>query len=64
MSTPLDELPKIGAPATRALNAAGYKSLAALIGVDRRDLTPLHGVGPRAVRILDEALKEHGHGLG
>ena len=49
-------LPKIGAPATRALTAAGYLSLEDLDGVSRADLLALHGVGPRAIRILDETM--------
>lgn len=49
-------LPKIGAPATRALTAAGYRTLQDLDGVSRATLLALHGVGPRAIRILDEAM--------
>lgn len=64
MSTPpLDELPKVGAPATRALTAAGFTSLRELIDADRKQLAQLHGVGPRALRIIDEALAAHGHPL-
>lgn len=50
------DLPKIGAPATRALVAAGYLSLGDLDGISRRELLAMHGVGPRALRILDEAM--------
>lgn len=63
MSTPMDELPKIGAPATRALTAAGYQNLGDLIDVERSALARLHGVGPKALRILEEAVDEHGHRL-
>jgi 3-deoxy-D-arabino-heptulosonate 7-phosphate (DAHP) synthase len=59
----LDQLPKIGAPATRALNAAGYQSLRQLAGVRRTELAQLHGMGPKALRILQEALEEHGLSL-
>ncbi|SNT01248.1 hypothetical protein SAMN04488107_4650 [Geodermatophilus saharensis] len=62
--TPLDELPRIGAPATRALHGAGYTGLGQLAGVPRTTLAALHGVGPRALRILDEALAQHGLALG
>lgn len=55
-----NELPKIGAPATRALNGAGYFRLEQLDGVRESELAKLHGVGPRALRILKEALKEKG----
>ena len=51
-------LPKIGAPATRALDGAGYHSLEDLDGVSRTSLLALHGIGPRAIRILDEAMSE------
>ena len=56
----LDALPKIGAPATRALNSAGYTTLRQLAGASRAELAKLHGMGPKALRILDEALAEHG----
>jgi hypothetical protein len=59
----LDTLPKIGAPATRALHNAGYTMLRQLDGVSRNDLAALHGVGPKALRILQEALAEHGLSL-
>ena len=62
--TPLEELPRIGAPATRALQLAGYTRLDQLAGVPRASLAALHGVGPRALRILDEALAAHGLRLG
>ncbi|MGI5166193.1 DNA-binding protein [Spirillospora sp. CA-253888] len=55
------ELPKgIGAPATRALTLAGHRSLERLTEVSERDLLKLHGVGPKAVRILRETLAERG----
>jgi hypothetical protein len=64
MPTGLDELPRIGAPATRALHAAGLTTLRQVSEVPRRDLAGLHGVGPKALRIIDEALAEHGLELG
>ena len=63
MTTPLDALPKIGAPATRALNGAGYVSLSGLAGVPRSALASLHGLGPKALRMIEQALAEHGLGL-
>lgn len=63
MTAPLDELPKVGAPATRALTAAGFTTLRALIDADRKQLAQLHGVGPKALRIIDEALAAHGYSL-
>jgi Helix-hairpin-helix domain len=53
-------LPKVGAPATRALEGAGYDSLESLAGADADELLALHGFGPRAVRIIDEALADAG----
>ncbi|MFC9971984.1 DNA-binding protein [Spirillospora sp. NPDC127200] len=50
----------IGAPATGALTLAGYRSLEQLTEVSERDLLKLHGVGPKAVRILRETLAERG----
>ncbi|WP_040812821.1 hypothetical protein [Nocardia concava] len=54
----------IGAPATRALAAAGYQSLEELAGVPERDLLALHGMGPKAIRVLREALTEQGLDFG
>ncbi|MBG6104381.1 MULTISPECIES: DNA-binding protein [Micromonospora] len=64
MTSSLDSLPKIGAPATRALHGAGYTVLRQLAGVPRGDLAKLHGMGPKAIGILQAALEEHGLGLG
>ena len=46
----------IGRPATRALAGAGIVTLSDVARVGDADLLALHGVGPRAVRILREAL--------
>ena len=64
MAASFDELPKIGAPATRALNNAGYTSLRQLAGVPRAELAELHGVGPKALRIIEENLAKQGLSLG
>ncbi|MEU8086794.1 helix-hairpin-helix domain-containing protein [Micromonospora sp. NPDC049101] len=64
MTSPLDTLPKIGAPATRALHAAGYTTLRQLAGVPRSELANLHGMGPKALGILQAVLEEHNLGLG
>lgn len=53
-------LPKIGAPATRALLAAGLDTLEAVALVPEHDLAAMHGVGPIAMAKLREALAEHG----
>ncbi|WP_135239786.1 helix-hairpin-helix domain-containing protein [Micromonospora sp. Mcm103] len=59
MTSPLDRLPKIGAPATRALTAAGYTTLRQLAGVPRAELARLHGMGPKALGVIEAALAEH-----
>jgi predicted flap endonuclease-1-like 5' DNA nuclease len=64
VSTPPDDLPRIGAPATGALREAGYTRLEQLAGVPERELARLHGVGPKALRILREALAERGLSFG
>ncbi|MDF9876654.1 hypothetical protein [Cellulosimicrobium cellulans] len=46
----------IGRPATRALAAAGIVTLSDVARLGDAELLALHGVGPRAVRILREAL--------
>ncbi|MEB3366038.1 hypothetical protein [Saccharopolyspora mangrovi] len=50
----------IGRPATRALRAAGITHLAQLATWTDDDLLALHGVGPKAIRVLGEALHERG----
>ncbi len=54
----------LGAPATRALLAAGYRDLAQFDGVPESQLSALHGVGPKALGRLREALEEQGLSLG
>lgn len=54
-------LPKsIGRPATRALLAAGIGSLDEVARRSESELLGLHGVGPKAARLLRESLAEHG----
>lgn len=52
--------PKIGRPATQALAAAGYTNLKQLTKVTEAELAQLHGMGPKALGILREALKAEG----
>ncbi|MBP1783011.1 MULTISPECIES: DNA-binding protein [Micromonospora] len=59
MTSSLDSLPKISAPATRALTAAGYTTLRRLAGVPRAELARLHGMGPKALGVIEAALAEH-----
>jgi predicted flap endonuclease-1-like 5' DNA nuclease len=60
MTSSLDALPKIGAPAARALNNAGYTALRQLADVPRAELAQLHGMGPKALRIIEDELRRHG----
>jgi hypothetical protein len=53
-------LPKIGAPATRAFAHVGITTLEDLCEWTERDLLALHGVGPRAITILRPVMAEHG----
>ncbi len=54
------DFPNIGAPATRALEFEGYTTLKQLTKLSEAELAQLHGVGPKAIRILRDALKERG----
>jgi len=56
-------MPKTSAPATRALEEAGYTQLGQLANVSRAELAALHGVGPKALRILQHELEPHGLSL-
>ncbi len=51
---------KIGSPARNALIAAGYTQLGQLATCSKHDLLQLHGMGPKALGILRQALHERG----
>jgi len=53
-------LPSIGAPAARALRAAGLTTLESLTAMTESQVTGLHGVGPIAIARLRHALAEAG----
>jgi len=55
-----DDLPAIGAPARRALHAAGITRLTHVADRTEGDLAALHGVGPRAIGLLRQALEARG----
>lgn len=58
------DLPRnIGQPATRALLNAGYRTLDEVSRLTEADLLALHGVGPKAVRLLRETLAAKGLAL-
>ncbi len=61
---PADDLPAgLGQPALRALNAAGITQLTQLTRLTEAELLALHGVGPKAARLLQAALKAQGLAL-
>ncbi|WP_152655499.1 DNA-directed RNA polymerase subunit alpha C-terminal domain-containing protein [Oceanobacillus sp. CFH 90083] len=57
MSNPL---PKIGKPATNALHHINITTLEEVAKLDEKTLLKIHGVGPKAVKILEETLEEKG----
>lgn len=63
MISSLYVLPTVGVPATRAPQAAGYTELRQLAGARRADLAYLHGMGPKGLGLIEDALKEHGLNL-
>jgi hypothetical protein len=54
------DLPKIGAPATRALASIGVTMLAQVPERSEVELLAFHGFGPRALGIVREALGARG----
>jgi uncharacterized protein YdhG (YjbR/CyaY superfamily) len=58
--TQKNNLPKIGAPATRALQSIGIIELKQLTNVSEAELLQLHGFGPKALKILRETLEAQG----
>jgi hypothetical protein len=56
-------LPKTGAPAQRALEGAGIHALEDLHNRSEREIAALHGMGPKALGILKQALAERGLAL-
>lgn len=49
----------IAQPALRALAKAGYTRLEQLRDVDDNELSALHGMGPKAIAIVRDALREN-----
>jgi len=52
--------PKIGAPALRALLNAGITNLAQLAKYTKVEISDLHGMGPKALGMLEPAMKKAG----
>jgi len=56
----MSTFPKTSAPAERALAGAGLKKLEDLTKITEVELAKLHGMGPKSLRILKEALATTG----
>ncbi|MES2986115.1 MAG: hypothetical protein V4686_03240 [Patescibacteria group bacterium] len=57
---PMRELPKTGAPAERAFAGAKIKTLKDFTKYSEDELLKLHGVGPKAIKIVREELRKKG----
>lgn len=51
---------QIGQPAQRALEAARIETLLQLCSYSKKELLALHGIGPKALRILNEIMLKEG----
>jgi predicted flap endonuclease-1-like 5' DNA nuclease len=51
---------KLAKPAQRALASAGITQLNQLTTISEAELTKLHGMGPKAIALLRDALAEKG----
>lgn len=56
----MSDLPKTSAPAESALNNIGIYTLEALTKYTEKEILDLHGMGPKAIRILKEVMKDKG----
>jgi hypothetical protein len=52
--------PGIGAPARRSLAHAGLETLEQVVQFGRRNLAGLHGMCPKTMAQLQDAMDEHG----
>ncbi|GEM44629.1 hypothetical protein [Deinococcus cellulosilyticus] len=62
-SSPWDRIKGLSAPARRALLHTGITELDHLTRWKEKDLLALHGMGPKAVRVLKEELHQTGRSL-
>lgn len=58
----MTDIPKISRPANDALEAAGLTTLKNVACADRNAVAALHGMGPKGIRILNEAIDAAGLG--
>ena len=57
---PTSDLPKLAAPAQRALAAANIQRLDQLTHFTEAQIKQLHGIGPNALNALRQALADQG----
>lgn len=55
-----NSLPKTSAPASRALAGRGIQTLEDLSRFTEAEILALHGMGPKAMGILREAMQQNG----
>jgi hypothetical protein len=58
--SPASDLPKLAAPAQRALTGAGVTCLLHLAKMTEADVIALHGMGPNAMKTLKAAMNAKG----
>ncbi len=58
------DLPKLASPARRALASAGIVKLEDLQAISRQALAELHGMGPNALGVLENACASAGIIIG
>jgi predicted flap endonuclease-1-like 5' DNA nuclease len=55
-----NDLPKLSAPAHRALASLGITRLEQFANFTEKDIKNLHGIGPKVMKELHEALAQRG----
>ena len=58
----MSDIPRISGPANGALQAAGLRTLEEVARTPRDEVAALHGMGPKGIRILAEAIQAAGLG--
>ena len=58
----MTDIPRISGPANDALDVAGLTTLEDVARAGRNDVAALHGMGPKGIRILTEAIERAGLG--
>jgi hypothetical protein len=56
----MEFLSKLSAPARRALEKEGLITLQMLAATTKSELLQLHGVGPNAIRVIEDAMENVG----